>query len=556
MWGRRKEHSSFGDEAIKDILLEEGLVTADEVTQADAFRAEHDTSYLDYFVTEGLVTKEAIGKAVAARLKVSYINFDTTRPSRPLAVKIPPELAQTYRAVAVSETDESVTVATDDPGQRGLVQEFQKVFSDKRIVVAYSLPEDISDALRGYRATFTSRFARILEKTEHVAPEIVNELINDALDQRASDVHFDPQAEGDVLMRLRVDGVLHDAVTIPTDYFEAMLNNVKVRSQLRIEESFSIQDGAFRFEFKTHTIDVRVSVIPTIHGQSANLHFLGEQPPFTLSNLGLLADDREILTRAAARPYGMIIIVGPTGAGKTTTLYALLKLINRSESKIMTIEDPVEYTIAGVTQIQTNPRAELTFTSGLRSILRQDPDTILVGEIRDRETANIAVNAALTGHLLLTTLHAVDAAAAIPRLIELGVEPFLLASTLEVIVAQRLVRRLCQKCRATIEIYREELGKTIPDIQEIFADEKIVTYRGTGCEVCSGTGYEGRVAVFEIVPMNRELQQLILSRPATQHIWQLAERQRRRTMLEDGIEKAQKGLTTIEELLRVIPIRT
>lgn len=554
MWGRRKAIPS-GDEAIKNILVEAGLVTTEDVAAADAFRAEHETSYIDYFITEGIVSKEVVGKTVSMRLKVPYINLDSSRPSRQVALKIPSDLAKQFRTVGISEDDDKVTIATDNPGQANLVDEFQKVFPDKTIVVAYSLPEDISDALMGYRATFASRFAAILEKSDQVAPEIANELMSDALDHRASDLHFEPQEGGDVLMRMRIDGVLHDAVTIPATYYEAMLNNLKVRAQLRIEENFNIQDGSFRFEFKTYTVDVRMSIIPTIHGQSINLHFLGEQQPFTLSNLGLAADDREVLASAAERPYGMIIVVGPTGAGKTTTLYALLKMINRSESKIMTIEDPVEYTITGVTQIQTNPRADLTFTTGLRSILRQDPDTILVGEIRDPETARIAVNAALTGHLLLTTLHAVDAAATIPRLIELGIEPFLLASTLEIVVAQRLVRRLCQKCRTTIEVAREDLRKSIPDVEEIFTDEKIVTYQAVGCDVCNGTGYEGRVAIFEIVPMNRELQQLILSRPATQHIWQLAEKQRRRTMLEDGIEKAQKGLTTIEELLRVIPIR-
>jgi len=298
---------------------------------------------------------------------------------------------------------------------------------------------------------------------------------------------------------------------------------------------------------------MRVSVVPTVEGEKIVIRLLAQYiRGLNLFDLGLSKQNQELMESAARKPFGMILVTGPTGSGKTTTLYSLLKIINKPEVNITTIEDPVEYKVAEANQIQVNKRTNLSFAQGLRAIVRQDPDIILVGEIRDNETAEIAINAALTGHLLLSTFHANNAATAIPRLLDMGVEPFLLASTLEVIVAQRLVRRLCESCRYSYQEKISNIEKLIPNAKEYFKEQTITLYKGKGCSACGGLGYKGRVGVFEIIKITPEIENLILKNPSNSKIWELAEKQGVRSLFHDGIKKVKNGVTSLEELLRVV----
>lgn len=425
------------------------------------------------------------------------------------------------------------------------------VFSQSKVIIAYGLPEDIDAALFHYRKPLATRFTKILEKQKRVAPEILDEIFSDAFSYHASDIHFEPRHK-EVIIRFRVDGVLQEAGRISKEHYENILNRIKVTSNLRIDEHFAAQDGSLHYQKDNSVFDLRTSIVPTVEGEKAVLRILASYiKGLSLSDLGLSPEDQSVVEENAQKPFGMILITGPTGSGKTTTLYALLTLLNRSDVNITTIEDPVEYKTLGINQIQVNPQTNLTFAKGLRSIVRQDPDTILVGEIRDEETAEVAVNAALTGHLLLSTFHANDAATAIPRLLDMGVEPFLLSSTLELLVAQRLVRKICEHCRYSTDMSQKEIAAKYKGAEQFFADKTVTLYQGKGCDNCGHSGYKGRTAIFELINITKEIQELILKNPSSTEVWKLAQKQGAKRMFEDGIEKVKRGVTTLEELQRV-----
>jgi type II secretory ATPase GspE/PulE/Tfp pilus assembly ATPase PilB-like protein len=372
---------------------------------------------------------------------------------------------------------------------------------------------------------------------------------------RASDIHFQPR-EKFLVLRYRIDGITHNFFNIPIELRDEIISRIKILSNLRIDEHFAAQDGRFRFFLDDNSyFDVRVSIMPTYYGENAILRLLvSPGQKFTLENLGLSPRDLEEVKKAISRPYGMILATGPTGSGKTTMLYTILNVLNTEGVHIITIEDPVEYAIPGVTQIQVNPQTNLTFGKGLRAILRQDPDIIMVGEIRDNETAAIAVNAALTGHLLLSTLHTNDAPSAVVRLLELGVEPYLIASTVNVVIGQRLVRKICEYCkkeRQIKEIEIESLKELLPQRTLLeLKNVKNVSY-GEGCKNCNNTGYFGRTGVYEVLTIDDEIRELILKRSSSAEIKEKAIERGMTTMLEDGIRKVINGITTIEEVLRV-----
>ncbi len=543
--------NNIDDKKLKEILLRESYVTQDDVKKAEEAALKHETSLIDFFISENILTKDLLGQAIAESLGVAYVDLNSNQPPKEQVLKIPEEIAKSLHVVLFKEDKKSAVITTDLPGQENLKAEMQKLFPAKNISIVYSLPEDIEASFTHYQKPLETRFSKIIQKEKRVAPEILEEIFNDAILFRSSDIHFEPQHKN-VLVRFRVDGVLHEAGRIPSEHYENILNRIKVQSRLRIDEHFAAQDGSMRFEKNGNVFDLRTSIVPTVEGEKIVLRVLGSYVKgFSLGDIGLSGRDQAILEQASNKPFGMILVVGPTGSGKTTTLYAVLKLLNQPDVNITTIEDPVEYKVLGANQIQVNPQTNLTFAKGLRSIVRQDPDIILVGEIRDEETAEIAVNAALTGHLLLSTFHANDAATAIPRLLDMNTEPFLLASTLNVIIAQRLVRKICENCRFSFSSSVKELDQQSKGLGAFFGDKAINLYKGKGCQECSHTGYKGRTAIFEFIQITPELQDLILTHPSAKAVWQLAKQQGSKSVFEDGIEKVKNGITTIEELMRV-----
>lgn len=381
---------------------------------------------------------------------------------------------------------------------------------------------------------------------------LVDSLVEDAFKSRASDIHIDP-SEKDVSVRFRIDGVLHDAYKIPREIQSEVISRIKVLSGLRTDEHQAAQDGRFRIKFADINVDIRVSIAPTYYGENCVMRLLAEQAEsFTLETLGFEGRDLDVVKRNIKKPYGMILATGPTGSGKTTTLYTILKMLNTKEVSIITIEDPVEYAIGGIEQIQVNSRTGLTFASGLRSILRQDPNIIMVGEIRDEETAGIAVNAALTGHLLLSTLHTNDAATTLPRLLDMKIEPFLIASTVNIAIGQRLVRKICLDCKTKKEIAPEELKSLSAVLSMKVLDDHRTFYYGKGCNTCDQSGYKGRIGIHEALEINDEIRTALMRNADASEIKKIAIANGMTLMIEDGFRKALTGTTTIEEILRVI----
>ncbi len=540
------------DKKIKQVLLDGNYVTADDIAKAEVAVKKTEGSAVDWLLSAEIINKDLLGQAIAESEKVSYANLNTYKPSREQVRLIPEDIAKQFHVVVFRQDGDEVMVATDEPTQAELTKSLKAVFKGKKITVAFAFIEDIEEAFVSYLKTLETRFGEIIKQQKRIAPEIIEEIVDDAVAYRASDIHLEPQ-EKDVLVRFRIDGVMQEAGRIPKEYYGNILNRIKVQALLPIDEHYSAQDGAIRQVRENVNIDMRISILPTLNGEKVVIRLLAQYVrSFSFNDLGLSDHDQKLLLKAVDKPFGMILVTGPTGSGKTTSLYALLKLMNTPDVNITTIEDPVEYKMPGVNQIQVNQQTNLTFAKGLRSIVRQDPDIILVGEIRDQETAETAVNAALTGHLLLSTFHANDAATSIPRLLDMGIEPFLLASTLEVLIAQRLVRKICDQCRYSITLTKEELKKNIPEeAKKYFSGARTVLYKGKGCDSCGNTGFRGRTAIYEFIEITPEIQELILQNPSTAQIWKVARHQGSVTLFEDGVEKVKNGVTTLEELLRV-----
>lgn len=383
---------------------------------------------------------------------------------------------------------------------------------------------------------------------------LVDNIVEYAYETRASDIHFDP-TEDDIKVRFRIDGVLQKIFSVPKDLQSEIISRIKVMAGLRTDEHQAAQDGRFRSAIKDARFDIRVSVMPTYYGEDAVLRLLVEQgQTFTLKAIGFSDRDLAVVNRAIQKPYGMILATGPTGSGKTTTLYTILKILNTEDVSIITIEDPIEYSLEGINQIQVNSQAGLTFATGLRSILRQDPNIIMVGEIRDQETAAIAVNAALTGHLLLSTLHTNNASTTLPRLIDMKVEPFLIASTVNIAIGQRLLRRICAQCKASKQLSSAEIQKLTTIVPaKILEELKVrgVSY-GKGCSECNDSGYKGRIGIHEVLEVSDTIRDAIIQRFSAAQIEEIAIKEGMTTMFEDGMRKVAAGITTVEEVLRVM----
>jgi type II secretory ATPase GspE/PulE/Tfp pilus assembly ATPase PilB-like protein len=541
---------------IKEILINGNYISVEDAEKAEALAKQSEISFVDALLRDGVVNSDIVGQATAEAFKVPYADLNSAAISADQVRKIPEDVAKKLRVVLFDEEKETeVIVTTDNPLQEGVVAELAPLFEGKEIKISYSLSEDIDSFFVFYEKPLDTRFSKIIAESDRVAPEILEEIFDDAITYRASDIHFEPQAKV-IVIRFRVDGVLHEAGRLPKEYFENVLNRIKVKSALRIDEHYSAQDGSLHYDGKNNiSVDMRTSIVPIVEGEKVVLRVLGSYVQgLTFNDLGLTPKNQELLREAAEKPFGMILVVGPTGSGKTTTLYSLLKMLNTPDTNITTIEDPVEYKVQGLNQIQVNQTTGLTFVRGLRAIVRQDPDIILVGEIRDLETVEISVNAALTGHLLLSTFHANDAATAIPRLLDMGTEPFLLSSTMNLIIAQRLVRKICDHCKVSVVKTPKDFDTPqLRDVMKFLPEKNLTLYEGKKCEVCGYTGYKGRTSIYEVIKITPTLQELIVKSPSAQEIWNLARKEGAKSVFEDGLEKVKNGLTSIEELVRIAP---
>ena len=432
--------------------------------------------------------------------------------------------------------------------------------TNQKAFAYYATDRDIFNKLWIYRRDLQQTFDALLKNRTIPVAKIVELIINYAYQDRTSDIHIEPQEE-DTIIRFRIDGILHDVLVLPKKLHDQIVTRIKVLASLRTDEHMAPQDGKMRVSLEEEELDIRVSILPIVYGEKIVTRLLASRfRQFSLVDLGMNEGDLEKVTNGFKKSFGMVLSTGPTGSGKTTSIYSILKIINSREKNITTIEDPVEYRMKGVNQIQTNVKANLTFAEGLRSILRQDPNVIFVGEIRDSETADIAVNAALTGHLVLSTLHTNDAATTLPRLSDMGVEPFLVASTVNVIVAQRLLRKICEMCKSSYDLSMKELLSNLP--QEIVTKhfggevkEVVRVYKGAGCGVCHNTGYTGRVGVFEVLVVSNNIRKLITQKADADLIQKQAVKDDgMATMLDDGLKKVIQGVTTIEEVLRVTKV--
>lgn len=516
-----------------------------------------------------LLSDEYMGKIIADLISVPYVDLSHLDIPNDILQIIPEVVAKSQRIIAFKKDVQGVHVAMANPHNIQM-RDFLAKKVDSPVVVYFASERDIFDSLKNYSRNVVETFDQIISENlkklkavrgERVEPpiiKIVDTILTYAFQNKASDIHIEPQ-ESAMLVRFRIDGMLHDIISFPLDLHNPILTRIKVLSRLPIDEHQSAQDGKFKFKigFSNNDLDIRVSIVPITKGEKVVMRLLSERTrKLSLAELGFSRAEYEKVRRSYEKPYGMILATGPTGSGKTTTMYAILKLLNDREVNIATIEDPVEYEIEGINQIQVNPKTNLTFASGLRSILRQDPNIILVGEIRDEETAEIAVNAAMTGHLVLSTLHTNDAVTAFLRLLDMDIEPYLVSSTVNLVIAQRLVRKIHIGCRASKEIAKADIIKVFGQemVVKIFGktnDEVVRVYYGKGCAVCHFSAFEGRVGLFEVIEMNDEIRNSILSHADARTIQQIAVKNGMKAMAEDGLDKVKQGLTTIDELVRV-----
>ncbi|PIS05347.1 MAG: hypothetical protein COT81_01695 [Candidatus Buchananbacteria bacterium CG10_big_fil_rev_8_21_14_0_10_42_9] len=555
----------ISNDRLKILIEKLDLIDAKDLKQAYQESESENSSLSEVLVESDLIKDEQLGQVIAEDLGVEFVDLSRVDIDESVMQEIPELVAKEQQVIAYAKTPEAIKIATAEPANLEMIKLVEKK-TGFPVSVHYATPKSIRSAIVRYHKGIEKEFKDIILENVNEAKggaeaedlpiiKIVDSILNYAHDSKASDVHIEP-TEKYSAVRFRIDGILHDILKFPARIHELVLTRIKVMAKLRLDEHFSAQDGKLRFKTDEGKVDVRVSILPIVEGEKIVMRLLSSKSrEFSLQSLGMTSQDLKKVNAEYKKPYGMIMTTGPTGSGKTTTLYAILKKLNRREVNISTIEDPVEYDIDGVNQIQANPKTNLTFAHGLRSILRQDPDIIMVGEIRDEETAGIAINAAITGHLLLTSLHTNDAPTAIPRLLDMNIEPFLLASTLNIIIAQRLVRKICRQCVTSLSVDRNELKKILPEqyiIKYFGGGKNARLYKGKGCNICNSTGYQGRIGIFEVLAMSEAIRSSIMKRSNVDEIRTIAQKEGMRTMIEDGIEKAKAGLTSLEEVIRVV----
>ncbi len=558
------------DDYLADVLVDLGLAQADVVAKAREEAHASGVGVIDYLLANNIVRPADVTQAKAAQFGAEVVQLGAMKLDDEVISIIPRHIAKKYRVIPLFKTDGKVAIAIADPSDLNTIDTLTHLLNAE-IEFRVASEEDIEAALNKYygadkKGMQDGAFKDVIEELTHSdvaipaleddaatveadAPiiKLVNQIIIDAFKMRASDIHLEPLAKR-FRLRYRIDGILHEMKAPPKRLQAPIITRLKIQSGMSISEHRIPQDGRIQTKVGNKLIDLRVSCLPTNHGESIVMRILDKEGlRLGLAELGFFADDQQTFERIISLPDGILLVTGPTGSGKTTTLYSCLHFINRPDRKIITVEDPVEYILAGINQVQVNEAVGLTFAAALRSILRQAPNVIMIGEIRDLETASIAINASLTGHLVFSTLHTNDAPSAVTRLIDIGVKPFLVASSTRCLMAQRLVRKVCKKCA-------EPYQPTEPEMRALnLTPEMLKTatlFKGRGCANCSNTGYRGRFGIFEIFVIDDESRKLIYDKVSASVLRARAREMGMRTLREDGVRKALAGLTTPEEVIR------
>ncbi len=558
-------------------LVKNSVISEKEAEQYEVASLQKDLPISEYLLENTNIQRGEIIKAMGQLLGVPTVNLSNS-PIDPQAVSfIPESIARKFLVIPYKfdQKDNGIYLGTADPFNTSITDFLSKKTGKKIILtladssdvkkaidLSYSqgLSPEVRDALKEYEPDSSiNKKEAVNVMAEAPIAKIVSTILEFSLKSRASDIHIEPQ-ETQTKVRYRIDGILHEKLTLPRSIHDALISRIKILSEMKIDEKRIPQDGRFTFKQGADEVDLRVSTLPTVHGEKVVMRLLKKTGGIpSLMDLGLRGPQLKDLEESILKPYGIILVTGPTGSGKTTTLYSVLSRLNKPSVNISTLEDPVEYQMNGINQVQINPQAGLTFANGLRAFLRQDPNIILVGEVRDKETTQLAIQAALTGHLVFSTLHTNDAATAIPRLIDLGAEPFLIASVLNAAMAQRICRKVCEYCKKEYDApsqiqgnIKEVLGSLLPTP---YIDGKpIKLFRGEGCNECNNTGYLGRIAIFEVLKITPIINRMILQQVSAKDIETQAKKEGLIMMKQDGYLKSLEGITTIEEVLRVAEV--
>lgn len=562
---------------IKEELLKKNLIKEEQAREAELEQKKSGEPLGKILLRKGFIREEDLMRALAEQFNIPFIRFGKFLIAKDVIEKVPAKLAMHYKMMPIRATDTAMTVAVSDPQDVRVLDDIRVALKSKyRLDAVLATETDILNAIRKYYGLGAETVEGILQaedKSSAPAPEpenevedieklagdasivkLVNQVLLEAYKKRATDIHIEPY-RSKLQLRYRVDGILYPA-EMPEQikrFLPAIISRIKIMSNLNIVERRLPQDGRASVKVGLQKMDLRISVLPTPHGESVVIRILPTSMLIRLSDLGLDQSQRDILEDLIRKPYGIIFVTGPTGAGKSTTLYACLSTINKPENKIITIEDPVEYELEGITQIQVMPQIGLTFAAGLRSMLRHDPDVMMVGEVRDFETAELAIRIALTGHLVFSTLHTNDAASAVTRLIDMGIDPFLIVSSVECFIAQRLIRLICDKCkREDTRTILPELKKEIMDSQREIKEFKL--WAGEGCEHCNFSGFKGRTGIHEFLVLSRPIKDAIMKKASADEIKKLAQANGMRTLRQSGWDKVILGQTTIDEIMRVTQV--
>jgi type IV pilus assembly protein PilB len=577
----------FTKHQIKSILEKANILTAENFERMNKEAAKNKKTIENYLIEKKIITQLALYEEAAKYFNVPFVNLKEQTIRKDILLSIPEPIAIAHNLIAFSADSKEIKIAALDPGDLEIF-EFLKKKTGLEQKIYLTTPDSVKEGLKQYHKTLKAEFDYLtkgksgkkeggegldseqgLKKLAEDLPvvRIVNTLLEYAIFEDASDIHIEPE-EKNITVRYRVDGILHNVMTLPKNVQSGIEARIKILANLKVDEHRLPQDGRFKIATEEYKVSFRVSIIPTFDGEKIVMRLLNERAQtLTLEQLGFQPSVLQIIKRNITKPHGMILVTGPTGSGKTTTLYTVMNILNTPKVNISTIEDPIEYRMQHVNQSQVNVKINFTFALGLRALLRQDPDIIMVGEIRDEETAEIAVHAAMTGHLLLSTLHTNDAVTTLPRLTQMNIPSFLVASTTNIILAQRLVRKICTNCIQSFNLDKEvidELKKqlNIPDILEKLEKNKIIFnakkgletllfYHGKGCKKCNDTGYKGRIGIYEALEITDELSELILRNASPNELKKQAESQGMLSIVEDGFIKAKSGVTTIEEIMRV-----